>query len=507
MNLLLYALADYNKGIFVKLLNYVNECYSLHNVVFFYIDDIGKGIQEEIDSYSYSFLHSDTFSGPGKFPDYSKYMFYNECLPIDEELLKAMAPYEGEFMKMLDRRNLRSYEERWRVYLEHLRYWNTALDRWAIDCFIHSTIPHAEVDYIIYALCQIKHIKFIGMAYGFFPGQFYVITDVYCQFNELKKEVLKVQESSNDQEVVLPNLAKKYFESINVDYKHISADGAGLRLAKELLINTKSGTSYWRMLSNRLKFIGSFFHTLFSTEVELFQRRRGQDNSDSFRENFILEKYYSQHSQHRLSGDKYIYVPLNVQPEASTSPCGGKYADLIVYVELLSYYLPKGWWLYVKEHPVMHWDFQYHTNSRSDIFYDHLLKLKNVKLMAMDESATDLIDNAQAVAIIHGSAGMEGYVRKKPLLVFGHMYMEAAPKVYVVRNREECRRAMDRIAQGLDSITDYDIKIFLKAMFSERIMIHGSPIPVFADKELEAAENEENVAKGYFAKMKELFPR
>ncbi len=497
MNLLVWGISNENRGRFSKLLNRIKINYNIEKTVILYVGN--RGDVEPISETGYSYYNLEISSIPSRgCPDYSRCRFFGECLPVDAELLSQMAPYEGEFMKMLDRRNLRSYEERWRIYIEHLRYWNTALDRWKIDCYVHEIIPHMEADYVVYALCQIKKIKFVGMVYGFFLSRAFVVTDIYNQFERLKKEVSEIQDATNGRDIELSELAKKYFEEY---VSHMER-----KRPPDVQGAVSKSNSYRGLLKRRFLYIKSYLRHFFSTDIECFACHRRLTNGEDFQEYYVLKKYYEQHTQHVDLSEDYIYVPLNVQPELSTSPGGGRYADLILYVEMLSYYLPKGWWLYVKEHPAMYPYERYITNSRSDMFYDCLLKLKNVKLVPLQEDTFDLIDNSKAVSVVAGSAGMEGYLRKKPVLLFGQMVLEAAPKVYVIRNNEDCRRAMDRIAGGVDAITDRDIKIFLKAMIENSRSVYGSMEPLFRAPEQSVEDSDDKLADGFFNVIKELFP-
>ena len=60
-------------------------------------------------------------------------------------------------------------------------------------------------------------------------------------------------------------------------------------------------------------------------------------------------KYFS----NPISGEKYVYMPLHLIPESSTSVLSPFYLNELASIEQVSKSLPLGWYLYVKEHQSM----------------------------------------------------------------------------------------------------------------------------------------------------------
>lgn len=79
---------------------------------------------------------------------------------------------------------------------------------------------------------------------------------------------------------------------------------------------------------------------------------------------------YAQLARRPKEGEKFIYVPLHMQPELTTCPLGGQFADQLLMVRMLSAHLPKGYRLYVKEHPDQLRHTLTHPSARSAEFYD-----------------------------------------------------------------------------------------------------------------------------------------
>jgi len=118
-------------------------------------------------------------------------------------------------------------------------------------------------------------------------------------------------------------------------------------------------------------------------------------------------------TQVAVPGEPYIYFPLHLQPELTTSALGGAYADQMLAIEALSSWLPKGYFIYLKENP------KQTEKQRGPLFYKRLAALKNVRLLSRTENSIALIKGSVGVATVTGTAGWEALFHGKPVLVFG----------------------------------------------------------------------------------------
>ncbi|MGI6387357.1 MAG: hypothetical protein ACOX2W_09550 [Desulfomonilia bacterium] len=133
---------------------------------------------------------------------------------------------------------------------------------------------------------------------------------------------------------------------------------------------------------------------------------------------FDLYKSYSRVSEKKLDEDPFITYFMHYQPERTSLPEGLSYAQQWNAIRLISWALPEGWTLYVREHPTI-WlrplDFAIRTKN----FYDDVSKLRNVKVCPMDIDTFELIDKSIAVATLTGKVGFQAILRNKPVLAFG----------------------------------------------------------------------------------------
>ncbi len=114
----------------------------------------------------------------------------------------------------------------------------------------------------------------------------------------------------------------------------------------------------------------------------------------------------------------YIYFPLQLQPELTTSTLGGIFSDQILAIERLSSLIPKDWLIYVKENP------KQLDGHRGSYFFKRLSLIPNIRYISKDINSFDLIENSQFVATITGTVGWEAIQHGKVCVVFGKAWYQ-----------------------------------------------------------------------------------
>ena len=128
-----------------------------------------------------------------------------------------------------------------------------------------------------------------------------------------------------------------------------------------------------------------------------------------------------------LSGD-FIYFPLQLQPEMTTSALGDAYRDQALAVEHLSEILPEGVRILVKENPKQH-----SAHMRGPLFFHRLKRIASVTFLPSWADTRALTDHARFVATITGTVGWEAIRSGKPALVFGRAWYRRLPGVVEYR--------------------------------------------------------------------------
>ena len=123
-----------------------------------------------------------------------------------------------------------------------------------------------------------------------------------------------------------------------------------------------------------------------------------------------------------LSG-KYVYFPLQLQPEMTTSSLGGDYSDQILAIVQLVKILPNDCLIFIKENP------KQGGQMRGSHFFLRLQNLKNVRWLPSYINTHELIENSQFVSTITGTVGWEALCKGKKVLVFGSPWYRGLPGV------------------------------------------------------------------------------
>jgi hypothetical protein len=210
---------------------------------------------------------------------------------------------------------------------------------------------------------------------------------------------------------------------------------------------------------------------------------------------------FEQHQKCTTPADlskQFIYVPLQYQPEVSTSPMAGVYEDQYLLVELLSRTVPSGWLVYVKENRFMFGKAGSGELGREFDFFRRLTKLPNVRLVPLETSPFDLIDNAKAVATATGTSGWEALFRGTPVLSFGYAWYRECDGVLPAADLADCSSAMQQLLTGYRP-DPANALIFLQAL--ETIGFRGYTIPELADT---ASLTPEQNTQGFIDALKQV---
>ena len=120
---------------------------------------------------------------------------------------------------------------------------------------------------------------------------------------------------------------------------------------------------------------------------------------------------------------KYVYFPLHLQPELTTSGLGGRFSDQLDAIDELVAMLPQGWLVYAKENP------KQGCEQRGREFFNRLRSMSRVRYLRKDVDTYKLLEGCQFVATITGTAGWEAVTGGKPCLVFGYPWYASIPGV------------------------------------------------------------------------------
>jgi hypothetical protein len=152
-----------------------------------------------------------------------------------------------------------------------------------------------------------------------------------------------------------------------------------------------------------------------------------------YRKKFI----YSNLSQQLENDQKFIYFPLQLEPERSTLIPATFYTNQLNVITNIAKSLPIDFQLFVKEHPM-----QKVKGWRKIAFYKSIMELPSVKLIHPSVSNDKMLKKCTMAITIAGTTGLEAALYKKPAIVFTDTIYASLPSVHRLKNLEELPNAI-----------------------------------------------------------------
>ena len=173
------------------------------------------------------------------------------------------------------------------------------------------------------------------------------------------------------------------------------------------------------------------------------------------------------------TADKYVYFPLHEEPE-KVLLMGAKYfTEQLSIIINIAKSLPLGYWLYVKEHPVMKI-----PGWRDKDYYQQIMDLPNVKLIHPNISQELVIKNCSLVVTIRGTVAIESTILQKPSIVFSTDYgWSSIPSIEKIEKFSELPSSIKKSLAK--DVTSSDIDDFME--FVENISFDFEVDQIVAD--------------------------
>ena len=375
--------------------------------------------------------------------------FYTLGIFYDNEIRSQYGKYETEVCKNLERvlpSMYHSAQERLFFYHVWLSYWLEQFERMRPEVVFFINSPMLPSHFILYLVCLEEKVEMLignnishpRRLINFKPW----IESLPIGFEDSFAE--KMQRFAEEGEAVVSAWTQEYFKTNQVykvpDYLAEKQQKESCRTLE--LIRSKLTRRLVTSIMFKPMYIMAYGYYLVTgkhrMELLLRERKKGQ-----------LVHYYHSISAPRVSLDeKFLYLPLHYQPERSTSPDAGIFADQHLIVKTLDRALPKGWKIYVKEHPSQFASYNEGEKGRELDDYKEMERIQSIRFVREDFPTEKLIQHAQAVVTCTGTAGWEAVLRQVPVLIFGIIWYDLCPGVFRVRSVKEVRDALQRICNG-----------------------------------------------------------
>lgn len=448
---------------------------------------------------------------------------WNKLEPLDEKTLLKFAPLEAELMRMMEKEqhlytpfnynilseeeksvaesvmSLRpqkylttvtglSVDERKRIYFRHLRFWLDFFKHNKVDLLVFANSIHFIYEYVMFRVAESMGIPSVTGYLTPIPGRWMINFGISEFGNGLEEIYLDLKSKHKPEEITFKPYYQSEWERLTAPFDRQRKTYYGdieqwenmannNRFAAERLENNKA-----RKVNVRPSFAKKIIPFLQRRlDIDFIHYKRKYKNKQHIQKKF--SDFYEALCVEPNFDEKYIYFPMHMQPEETTAPKGGVFADQSLIVQMLSYYLPEGWFIYIKEHHAQVF------KHRFGEFYLDLYNNPKVKLISKEVSTFKLSQYCQAVATIVGTAGWEALFKGKPVLMYGYYLYQYAPGVFRIKNNQDCENAINKIVNNEVKLDINNMKYYLKAVEISSVEAAINP----EDIEYLKISNEDNI--------------
>lgn len=288
-----------------------------------------------------------------------------------------------------------THQEAVNLYNYFFDYFSNILDKNRIELMIFHIFPHFGSDYLLMVIAKHKNIKMILMYQSLIPNRFQYVTHL-DDFGKFDTSLIKFDYPYQRIEF---GVKKVQFYMKNIKLKYRSCHYTLLQKLRRYIFRSVG----------RMTLVG-----IIKSHIDCIK----------------FKYYYHNFRQYKIARDrKYVYFPLQMQPEMTTSTLGGIYSDQLLAIEKISNIIPDDWLIYVKENP------KQLEGHRGDYFFKRLSLLKKVRYISKKVNSFDLIDSCKFVANISGTVGWEALIADRVCVIFGKTWYQEFNGVIKYHNK------------------------------------------------------------------------
>lgn len=336
-----------------------------------------------------------------------------------------------------------------------------AMLKQGIDMVVFEDIPHGGSGLTMYMVAKAMGIKTVMLVPAYEAGYFiycYSLED-YGIFNEVS-EYCDIQDDIVIKEEYKKNLAYMTPEVIARDLgKHPMSYYFQPLLAPKQYYEKKK--ILWQEQKAKYIDIYDFIDKKLTKSLgKYFQLNRY--NKDSLRT--VQSVDFTK---------KYVYFPLHLQPEMTTDVLGEKYVDQVLAIEKLRNMLPDDWYIYVKENP------KQKSYMRGRYFFERLSLIPNIVFVDRTIDTYKLMESAQFVSTITGTAAWEAITGGKNALIFGRVWFDHFPGIFRFEEIESIQEILQyRIShEDIQKETNKLRRKLIKGYYKQDTLTHGGVEP------------------------------
>jgi hypothetical protein len=176
-------------------------------------------------------------------------------------------------------------------------------------------------------------------------------------------------------------------------------------------------------------------------------------------------KFLDSNSIKIINDEKFLYFPLQSEPESKILTSSPFYSNQIQIIENIAKAIPIDYVLYVKEHPI-----QKMKLWRSIKDYKDIIKIPNVKLVNPYVNAQELITKCSGIISISGATGFEALFHKKPVIIFADEFYEEISSVKKIKTYAELHEEI-KIMLSKTKIQNNELNALMESLENTSISV------------------------------------
>lgn len=369
-----------------------------------------------------------TFNRPIELVELDYNQLFNAEYPISNTFYKINEE-ERDFLKnesikilfmigRMHRLQSHSFMSRYEILMHHIKGATSLINKHQPNYFVFTNMPHEVYDYVFFKIAEFRNLNRCYLMHGMQMETYYQVLNSIEGNDPQLENYTEESENLNNPEIL--KILKKY-EDIDYEHFYMSPDYEPLsrryRGIKKYLFKVEQHLRFTLKAINQGVFLDYILNHLILYNLE------------KIRINQLLKKYSLRSFQTKK---KILYIPLNYQPELTTSPMGGDFFDQLEMIELISRNCPDSFVIYVKDHPKQRKNF-----GRNYNFYKKLINLKNVYLLDYKTPNSKIFKQCELVATVSGTVGFEAICSGKFALVFGEPFYMYFDRAFKINNDED----------------------------------------------------------------------
>mgnify|MGYP004518875385 FL=1 len=336
-----------------------------------------------------------------------------------------------------------------------------AMLKQGIDMVVFEDIPHGGSGLTMYFVAKVMGIQTLMLVPAYEAGYFtycYSIEDygIFADASDYCEEL---------DDIVIKKEYKK-----NVAY--MTTDIISKSLGRHSLLYYLKPILEPRQYFEKKKILWEEQKEKYSDILEFLDKKIIKSIGKYFQIN-SYNKYNKRTVKSMDLSQKYIYFPLHFQPEMNTDVLGKKYVDQLLAIEKLHNMIPNDWYIYVKENP------KQKSYMRGRYFFERLSLIPNVVFVDRSVDTYKLMESAQFVSTITGTAAWEAITGGKNALIFGKTWFDHFPGIFRFEEVESIQEILQyRISHDdIQKETNKLRRKFIKGYYKQDTLTYGGIKP------------------------------